>query len=372
MTSLERALAAARSCGVTRLADITRLDRVGVSVFQAVRPWGRALSVHQGKGLDAETAKIGALMEAVEADHAESFAGESRRCAFGELPPERRAASMADFARHTARPPSEDRPRRWVGAERLNGGGTLWVPFDVVSLDFTRRGDTRLDRSSNGLGAGFDRDHAIVTALLEVIERDAVQAWRAGPVEQRTRDRVAALSIPFAWFRDLYERLKSAGLSLSIYHVPAIVPLPVFVCELAERSGEGRWRNFGAACRPLTEAALQRSVVEAAQSRLTMISGVRDDIAYAEPDDAIRGGLGLALPMPTHLRPLSWESVQSIHSSTSCATPSNLARLLAAAGFPDAAIVDLSRPAPIAHVVKAVVPGLADWERGRREGSTRS
>src|SRR3546814_15588111 len=61
---LKTALAAAELCGVTRLADITRLDRLGLPVWQAVRPAGRALSVHQGKGASPLAARIGALCEA--------------------------------------------------------------------------------------------------------------------------------------------------------------------------------------------------------------------------------------------------------------------------------------------------------------------
>ncbi|MHB8529334.1 MAG: hypothetical protein ACYC8V_07475, partial [Caulobacteraceae bacterium] len=81
----------AAACGVTRLADITGLDFIGVPVFQAIRPWSRALSAHQGKGLSAEAARIGALMEAVESDHAEAFQGPRRTCPYERLREEERA-----------------------------------------------------------------------------------------------------------------------------------------------------------------------------------------------------------------------------------------------------------------------------------------
>ena len=55
---LRRAMVEAEACGVTRLADVTDLDRLGVPVFQAVRPWGLSLSVHQGKGLTSESAQM--------------------------------------------------------------------------------------------------------------------------------------------------------------------------------------------------------------------------------------------------------------------------------------------------------------------------
>jgi YcaO-like protein with predicted kinase domain len=44
--------------GITRVGDITGLDRIGIPVWIAVRPNSRTLSVSQGKGLDAPAARI--------------------------------------------------------------------------------------------------------------------------------------------------------------------------------------------------------------------------------------------------------------------------------------------------------------------------
>ena len=52
--------------GITRLADLTGLDRVGVPVWSAVRPRTRSLSVSQGKGIDATQAEVSAVVEAIE------------------------------------------------------------------------------------------------------------------------------------------------------------------------------------------------------------------------------------------------------------------------------------------------------------------
>ena len=51
------------TCGVTRVADITGLDHVGIPVALACRPNSRSLSVSQGKGLTLDAAKASALME---------------------------------------------------------------------------------------------------------------------------------------------------------------------------------------------------------------------------------------------------------------------------------------------------------------------
>jgi ribosomal protein S12 methylthiotransferase accessory factor len=53
--------------GITRVANVTGLARIGIPVVQAVRPNSRSLSVSQGKGLTLAAAKASALMEAGEA-----------------------------------------------------------------------------------------------------------------------------------------------------------------------------------------------------------------------------------------------------------------------------------------------------------------
>ena len=66
----------ASSMGITRLGNITGLDRIGIPVVAAIRPNSRSVSVSQGKGLDLSQAMASALMEAIEGFHAEEV-GES-------------------------------------------------------------------------------------------------------------------------------------------------------------------------------------------------------------------------------------------------------------------------------------------------------
>src|SRR5215469_9766205 len=59
--------------GITRIANITGLDHIGVPVVVVCRPNSRSLAVSQGKGLDLMSAKVSALMESIEAYHAETI-----------------------------------------------------------------------------------------------------------------------------------------------------------------------------------------------------------------------------------------------------------------------------------------------------------
>ena len=368
-SALARARRAAERSGVTRLADVTGLDRLGVPVFQAIRPWSRALSVHQGKGLEPEQAQIGALMEAVESEHAESFTASGPLCPFAELPPGERAPRLSDFALQRRRTPNERTPVRWVQAQTLIDGRRLWAPFDVVSLDFTVVEPSPFERSSAGLAAHFTREDALRAALLEVIERDAVARWLKLGLLVRTLSRIDAETIPFDWFQRIRGRLSVAGVRLSAYRAEAVIGAPVFVCELIEPEAiaVGRGAVFGSACRPDAEGALLHALLEAIQSRLTEIVGARDDIGLPQAHEIEPAPFGLGLPAPTHLEIRSWAT------DAPAPPPSarDLALRLAKAGYSQAAFVDLSRQGEEVVVVKAIVPGLAGTWRTRRAPDAR-
>ena len=62
-----------RTAGITRLTDITDLDRVKIPVFSAIRPTAQSgsVSVYAGKGATREQAKASAMMEGFERYSAE-------------------------------------------------------------------------------------------------------------------------------------------------------------------------------------------------------------------------------------------------------------------------------------------------------------
>src|SRR5215510_1476306 len=77
--SLAKARAVMPALGITRLANVTGLDHIGVPCWMAVRPLALSLSVSQGKGLTHELAQISALMECIEVHHAEHLVPRGHR-----------------------------------------------------------------------------------------------------------------------------------------------------------------------------------------------------------------------------------------------------------------------------------------------------
>ncbi len=331
-----------------------------------MRPWGRSLSVHQGKGLTETEAMIGALMEAIESDRAETYQGDQRLCAFEDLDPAERAPMLLDFAYDRNASADEAASLPWVAARRPGDGPPLWAPFDAVSADYSRPAEAWVDRSSNGLGARFDDEGAGIKAIVEVVERDAEQGWRGASLRTRSLTQVDEASIPGDWFRDFLDRARSREVLVSVHCIPVVIPLMVFVCELFE-PGSGlvaRRRASGTGCGFTAEAALSAAVLEAAQSRLTAISGARDDLAIF--DLAAPVGLGLGLPRSSGSPLERWEAIQVSPSEPPPESVTGLANALAAAGYPDIGLVDLAPPGHEARVIKAFVPGLGGLSRARR------
>ena len=355
--------AAAAGAGVTRLAELTHLDRFGLPVWQAVRPMSRALSVHQGKGACDADAQLGALLEAVESHHAETFDGEGPVCRFDALPASTRAPDIADYARTRDAPPL-DADIRWVEAADPIAGTPFHLPFDLVSLDLTRAVPSRFERASNGVATGATRDEAIAVALHELIERDAIGAWRVRGLLACTLDGLKLDSVPFAWLRHWRAQAEEAGASIRCYRVPSISGTPVFACEINDHGKDGApYRaTHGSGCHARPEIALFKAVAEAIQSRATFIAGSREDFLPSAYALATAGTANVAfgLPLPPGSAGVTWDDIAPGPEGVEA-----IAAALAREGYDRIACVELGAP-PGLYVVRAFVPGLGTLRRSRR------
>src|ERR1051326_3766346 len=121
--------------GITRLANITGLDTIGIPVWTVVRPLGRSLSVSQGKGVTAELAVLSGIMENIEVFHAEQR--QPNATTHPLLACERDPSFIAPLrlaVRADARP-SRDRAIPWIKGTDLLEGGDKWIPAELIDLD---------------------------------------------------------------------------------------------------------------------------------------------------------------------------------------------------------------------------------------------
>jgi YcaO-like protein with predicted kinase domain len=362
--------------GITRVANITGLDRVGIPVVAVCRPNSRSLSVSQGKGITLAAAKASGVMEALELYHAENI---SLPLAWGTRRDLSCGRTLVDTSRlMPARrsPFHDDYPILWVESRCLLQSHPVWVPFETVHTNACwpePAGSGCFACTSNGLASGNHRLEAICHAIGEVVERDAVTLWR----RNRSGPRLDLATVDDPGCDALLSQFERAGLGVLVWNVTSDVGIATFLCTVFERSLDPALAIFtsnGSGCHPDRCVALSRALTEAAQSRLTLIAGSRDDLehamyceprasgpmmAYFQAEFASRAGVPFySIPHRDHAgfdEDVAWQLDR-----------------LRSAGFDRALCVDLSIPDFPVTVVRVLVPGLegsdnvADYVPGPR------
>ncbi|WP_234709146.1 YcaO-like family protein [Rhizobium rhizogenes] len=277
--------------GVTRLGRLTGLDKIGIPVWQAVSPNARSIVINNGKGITDLDAKVSAAMEALERTVAGAPALAtvitSRRRLLTEG---HHADPLLPLVAKAQADIDDDEEIAWAEGYDLIAGRPAWLPFNAVTLDRTIR-DPRFWQSSDGLASGNNLTEAILHGLLERIERDAEVLWEISEPKLRMAACIDPASFADPVLDGLVAKITSADLSLRLFDVTSDIGIPVIVALLgpAEINQARRVRyldvTIGSGAHPSPVRAAIRAVTEAAQSRLTFISGARDDI---RPDNFSR------------------------------------------------------------------------------------
>ncbi|MFD3700366.1 YcaO-like family protein [Streptomyces sp. NPDC058646] len=264
-------------CGITRIADVTDLDVLGIPVFNSCRPDAAPglNTVTSGKGTTATAARVSAMMEAIERTWCEPRAAE---------PPLRASyAELVAAGRPTLDPRrlilrrghrwTERQPLSWWPARELHSDTEVLIPALAV---FTPFPDEYGMFSSNtiGLASGNSPREALLHGLLELVEHDCTafgETLRGG-------HRISSGTLP-PEAQELVARFEGAGIQVQVFAYVNEIGIPtVFVTTDDTHSEDGLLINGGAGCHPDPTVALSRALTEAAQSRLNVISGAREDL----------------------------------------------------------------------------------------------
>jgi ribosomal protein S12 methylthiotransferase accessory factor len=355
--------------GITRVADVTGLDRIGIPVFMAIRPNSRSLAVSQGKGLDAASAKVSAIMEAVELHQAEHIAQPLMLQAYTDLRATRTVASPDELSLIRDSLFSVHWPIPWIEGVDLFTGQAVWVPYEIVHADTTvppMPGSGCFERGTNGLASGNTSAEAILHGLCEVVERDACALWEHQPPERQGATRVDLGTVSNPNVVGLIDQFRSAGVGVEVWDVTSDIGIAAFRAMIFDEASDPILYPIGAAlgagCHPDRDVALCRALTEAAQSRLTAIAGSRDDLVWADygadhVEQAIRyyrvikEGGGCRVDTRT---------IPSVATATIDGDVAVVLKRLAEAGLRQAIAVDLCGAAweLAIRVVRVVVPGL--------------
>lgn len=291
--------ALAEAFGVTRLARLTGLDRLGVEVVGAVRPYGHVLQVSQGKGRTLAQAQWSALGEAIElaaAETPEPFALREKQHASDPFEVGDLRIAWATGHLLGTREPVE------VPAEAVYcpPAGTSWLGPSVTRWQ------------SNGLGAHpTSRTRAVRHAVSELLERDALARALPEGWTKRAATRTLVRSPPWV------DALEARGFRCFLFDLT----LPKTDGFLAgalifDLESEVVPLTAGYALRPTWKDAADGAFLEAAQSRLTEIHGAREDVVggVREAGAELLRALERAVPRPARegVRPLPAKSSEIV------------------------------------------------------------
>lgn len=348
--------------GITRLANVTGLDRLGVPVVLGIRPAAQTLSTNAGKGLDVDSAWVSAAMEAIEVFHAEEAAPHISRRSWREMESRHAVLDPERLALKLGCGLNMDWPHDWLLGWDLVAQREMAVPFGMVSLAYSGACyDSRIfQSSSNGLASGNHVLEAVLAGMLEVIERDAITCHTLlhgtdlPPVIAQEELRGGALG-------GLLARLDEKGVSAYLQDYTGDLGIPVVKACLVDRLQPELGIYHGHAAALSTSEACLKATLEAVQGRAVYIAGSRDDMS--QEVFSSRRNRRSVRHLASRLAALPARPVER----RDLATPTlegDIGILLEAArrvGISQAVAVELTRPGWPVHVTKVLLPGLEGY-----------
>jgi ribosomal protein S12 methylthiotransferase accessory factor len=262
--------------GVTRVAEISGLDRVGIPVYSAIRPASAkgAISVYAGKGATPTEAKVSVMMEAVERYSSEFQKADKKRVVTGTY-------GEVSNGKATVDPKSLILPGLllpnarldWIDGFDLMHKKEVLLPCNAVFHPYLA--PFKLFRSNtNGLASGNTMEEAIFHGLMEVVERDALSVAEASrnPGKEIILTRKDGLAF------ELYEKFGKANIEVKLWYLPTDSCIPTVLAATDDKELlDPSLLVMGVGTHMDSRIAVLRALTEVAQSRATQIQGARED-----------------------------------------------------------------------------------------------
>jgi ribosomal protein S12 methylthiotransferase accessory factor len=398
--TLEKALQVCQRIGVTRLADITGMDRLGIPNYSAVLPGTEDyIWVYSGKGMTHQHAKASALMESIERYCSLPSSNHDRvyiRGTVQELTKSYDLIHPDDIIEPLNFQYQENMVMDFLQGFDLLADKDILIPAPLVLFrysPFAPAVNPFAFHHTNGLASGNVLEEAVCHALCEVIERDAASISeiraRAIPfhilktIENKLRQRGYVLSsIPTNIFMDDYtiyrdvellgvqlegvqkltSKFRDSDLPLLIKDITSDIGIPTFAASSIEWiSHDYGYLAEGHGTHPDARIALLRAITEVSQTRAANIQGARDDlrkIRYGENNaDDKRGWQFISSD-----EKIGYNKITSFNNEDILDDVKLILQNLKDVGIKTAAIVDLTNPDLGIPVVRAIVPGLETFK----------
>lgn len=256
--------------GVVDVFETTDNDRTKIPVFSAIRPaaaWG-GTKINYGKGVTSDEAKASAMMEAIERFSAE-YRGERMEFASYEQLGLTKALDPKELILPREMQIGEE--THWILAWDLLGETEMYVPANAVYHPYDPLGMAQqLFRSdANGLAAGNVREEAILHAIYEVIERDALSCAEKNRFlgKRLVIDKSGPLS-------NLFNKFEDQGIIIHLWYIDGKTGVhTVAAAADDEKTKDPQMLVIGSGSHLSPEIAAFRALTEVAQRRGRNIRG---------------------------------------------------------------------------------------------------
>jgi putative methanogenesis marker protein 1 len=355
-TTLARIEGLLPAAGITRVADITSLDRLGIPVFSSIRPTAErgAISVYNGKGATPAEARVSAMMEGIERFSAELEREDLRVERYSFLSRSERVLDPASLILPAGADP--DSPIPWTKGYDLASGEDILVPASAVYHPLPHRYFQLFRTSTNGLASGNTLEEAVFHALMELIERDA---WSLVEASRNTGPRLEEIDDDLAL--SLLQKFREANVDVTLKDITSDIGIPTVAAVSDDvLLKDPSLLTIGMGTHTSARIAVLRALTEVAQSRLTQIHGAREDTTVAD----LRKKMGYERTKRMNrywfdaTMTRNFPELLSFDSNDFLDDINLAADRLRSAGLDRIIAVDLTRESIGVPVVRVIVPGL--------------
>ena len=274
-----------KTAGITRIADITDLDRIGLPVYTAIRPTAEygGVSIYGGKGISKDHAKASAMMEGFERYSAERQDGDKTVI-----------STVNDISGNYIDPKSLNLPKEyekkdmsnlkieWSLAHDLISDEDYYIPANAIYHPYSHDSniESLFKSNTNGLASGNILPEAILHGIFEVIERDA---WSIFEMTHKNYSQINLDTIESDIINETVEKFTSKGINIKLMDFTADINVPTIAASADDTiTRDAGLLTLGIGTHLDPEVAILRALTEVAQSRATQINGAREDTVRAD------------------------------------------------------------------------------------------
>ncbi|HYX56945.1 MAG TPA: YcaO-like family protein [Nitrososphaeraceae archaeon] len=397
--TLKRVTFISQKIGVTRLADITNMDILGIPNYSAVLPGTEDyIWVYSGKGPTKAHAMASALMESIERYSSLPSGGPKNfiQGSYDQLSKSFNVLHPDEIVEPLRFQYNNEMSMDFLSGFDLFSEEPILVPASVALFRYSPVPpfvDPFAFHHTNGLASGNVMEEAICHSLCEVIERDATSLaeLRASAIPfhflrhitNALREKGYALnSIPtdkyvddpsifsdvdisqveFQPVKALGEKFLQAKIPLIIKDITSDIGIPTFNASSIEWiSHDYGYLAEGHGTHPDARVALMRAITEVSQTRAANIQGARDDlrkIRYGQNNTDDKRAWQF---MPSSKK-VKFSEVTSYFNQDILNDIKLILEHLKQTGLNRAIIVNLTNDSIGIPVVRAIVPGLETFK----------